>query len=478
MSTDTDGNLGDEMTNLCEVTANFSHTIGRGSPYVFGEQESPYGLSFGDEKFASVFVGRGFTFERLSIDLSRIVPTTTVHDYNANRHNVQDPATWRWGSLSKLSSYGGAGLVFMASIDNAPSWLTCDGSTAGVPNDWSVWRNIVAKVYAYLRVYPCIQFVELHAVGRSVAGSSYPSTMLAYHDIFTNTAEAIHSIDRDIPFGATMPAFPEGLTWIDSLLDPYWMSAAANVAFVSFPSYDEGEAHDESDITVLRAVATKHGRSDVPFFVNSWNFTDNVGISSMNNASSDAISYVGERLTQFIRAGVNGANLSSMSINSVNLRQKSSGIYSDLSFMPKVRSFFMMSKILGLGAGISVVVQSENIVGDILSPLAAINVFLQPVLCLTNNTTLSTSCTLNVIGLVPNNVYNMLIWEASVFDKTEQPREAITFTCDENGTYIFPPTPIPPKSVVGMVMTRVVTESSMPTPSRHNVSRGCNHRYR
>jgi len=89
---------------------------------------------------------------------------------------------------------------------------------------------------------------------------------------------------------------------------------------------------DPVDIANWQAVAAKYGKPDMPIFMTEWNYAYWLGVTPMNMESTDAISYVGKRLTNFYVNHLAGANIYTMSVTSAG--DQMGGIFTNGTFMP------------------------------------------------------------------------------------------------------------------------------------------------
>lgn len=178
----------------------------------------------------------------------------------------------------------------------------------------------------------------------------------------------------------------------------------------------------------------------------------------LNSRSTDAISYVGRRLTNFLASGATGATMYHMAQSVDDPRNgldglAGSGLFTNLTFMPKIQTFRLMSVILGLGKSQSQIMQTSFTVGPLTAAVAAVNGAGQPVLCLTNEGATATSVSLSLKGLTPTHGYSVAVWEASAFDLTRAVRETLLIVTNGSGASSNARVVVKGKSVVGLVFT-------------------------
>ncbi|MEW5309704.1 MAG: hypothetical protein WDW38_001568 [Sanguina aurantia] len=153
------------------ILADFSSPTGiTGSPLILGEQDSPQKTSV-----ITGFMQQGFTFERLGVAIYNVVPSnTTLADYKANVNNVQDPSTWNYGYLQKLTYFQ----------QNVLGKKKCD---------MDVWYDIVMKISLYLNQFASVRYIEVwNEPGGpflTIKQSPYANYTAAYTDIYYHTVQ-------------------------------------------------------------------------------------------------------------------------------------------------------------------------------------------------------------------------------------------------------------------------------------------------
>ena len=128
------------------------------------------------------------------------------------------------------------------------------------------------------------------------------------------------------------------------------------------------------------------------------------------------------------------------------------GIFENGTFMPKVRTFYLLSKVLGLGKGESVLKQTSWTANqNITNGGTAINVDNQKVVWMTNDTPKADSVSMVVKGLNSSTQYSASVWEASALNDVQTERQSIKFTTDATGrgSFIFT---VASQSVTGFII--------------------------
>ena len=444
------------------LTADFSVNNGIGHPYVFGEGGAPK-----DAVTATNMVSQGFTLKRTACDMDWLLGDPqyiTLEDYKNDVNGIRtNPAKVWLSNSNELINYGSKGMKFIAILGYVPTWLSFSpNSHNGVPKDWSVWEELVQKVYLKYKTYNCVEYIEIwnEPSGEflDLTGSPYTSKLTAYKDIYYHTVKAIHAVDTTIiPLGGPTAGNPraDGTAWADSMLsDP---RIAKDVNFFSYHFYSKGSAGSESDSSIIanwKAVATKYGKPDMPIFITEWNSSYNKEIIRLNDDSPEAISFVGKRLTDFYVNHLFGATIFTMGQRS-EWATSMCGIFEDGTFMPKVRTFYLMSKVLSLGKGESALKQTIWTAGqngqNITNAGSAITVDNQKVVWMTNDTQDTLRVSMIIKGLIPSTQYSASVWEASATNTTQSERQSIKFRADKTGKGGFQ-FAVASKSVTGIIL--------------------------
>ena len=76
-------------------------------------------------------------------------------------------------------------MKFIATIGYGPTWLSFNNTSEnGVPKDWSVYEELVQKVYLKYKTYNCVEYIEIwnEPTGHflDLTGSPYTSRLTAY----------------------------------------------------------------------------------------------------------------------------------------------------------------------------------------------------------------------------------------------------------------------------------------------------------
>lgn len=436
------------------LTVDFSISKGIGHAFVFGQQEAPINVS----SVVTDVINQGFVFQRSNLMVNNIVPTSTIDNYRNNINNIQDPKNW-WISYvsTALNTYGNAGMKVLVGYSYVPNWLSCNPkSHNGVPKDWVIYEDIIAKISTYMKTKSFVVGVEVwnEPTGEflDITGSPYKTKLSAYKDIYFHTAKAIRSVDSDIPIGGPVAGDSKqwARDWADSLLnDP---RITDNVNFLTYHLYDFGTSSDATDIPLWKAIGAKYGKPNMPVYLDEWNYSYDISgqsLSPMNNIAPDAIAYCGRRLTDFYVNHLDGATIFTMGYNPTS---GMGGINTGGTFTPKVSAFYLMSKVLGLGKGDGALKQTTWIPNlNITNGGAAVNANNQKVIWMTNDTGKADRVTILISGLNPTTQYAASVWEASILNTAQTERESMKFSTDATGKGSFK-FAVASKSVTGIII--------------------------
>lgn len=248
---------------------------------VFGEQDSPQ-----IAPLVPAIMAQGFTLERLGCNFWNIVPSNiTLSNYQSNFMGANNTVTWNFGSLFKLGyfrssagsgSRSGSAMKFMVTLAYAPRFLTYDGTTTGVPQDWNVYMDIVSKVCIYLKAYSSVKYLEIwnepDGGFLTIGGSPYTTKAAAYMDIYFYTVQAIKASGMSVLIGGTAGADPvNSLALANAMLSNPKISA--DVGFLTYHHYDGDSGTDIADAYLWEALALSHNRTALPVFVDEWNYS-------------------------------------------------------------------------------------------------------------------------------------------------------------------------------------------------------------
>ncbi|MFC5402546.1 DUF7402 domain-containing protein [Cohnella soli] len=439
------------------VSADFTVNNGTGHPYVFGAAIGGVKTTMLDSLQQS-----GMNLVRRDAYLSEIVPKTTIEDYKNNVGNVADPANWDWSKYGWVDEYHNRGIKIMLIISYVPDWLTfvkkVEKDNHYPPKDLTVYRDIVTKIYAHFQGK--VDYVEIwnepdtdwfmnltdspYATDIANHPKGTPGECLtAYKDIYEAASLGVRSVDATIPIGG--PAvFDATLTnWATSMLSDNRIKN--NVDFLTYHDYQTNYNPVET-VTAWQSVAASSGKPNIPVFVTEWNYGGDP--HPMNGASVEAISYVGNRLTNMYKQHAAGSTI--FANDDFVTWPDYFGVYDNGDLTPRASAYRLMSVDLGLGSGDSVI-NSVSFGSPIKNAGAATNANGDKVVWLVNDGTSQTTVNLNVAGLGSISSAYANIYEAS--ERSDATSTAQTVPVAVSGGNTSVAFNVPAKSIVGVLFS-------------------------
>jgi hypothetical protein len=352
------------------VTVNYASIVNSGgTPLLFGGSNEP---NPGDQaSFYPQATTSGVKFQRGSIHVDQVVPASTVSAFltamtggsggSYVTGSVADPSTWTWGPTTWASNAHGQGWTTMANLLNAPTWLTYNGGTGGIPSNWTVWQYIVKAIVVHEGSN--LNYIELLNETQyeiSLTGSPYTTLQSAVNDYYYYGAVAARSGSSSIKIGgdadathsfATLPGLIADTTITSNLLQ-----------FVSYHVYGTNPAGDDN-IASLASTLSSNGRGGLPIFLTEWNYT--IGVSSPNVNGVTVVNFVAYQLMVMTgQPQLSGAAYFSFLPNNevispyedcsgcVNYTKAFySGTNGIATLLPQSRAYRLLSVALGLGTG-------------------------------------------------------------------------------------------------------------------------------
>ncbi len=347
-------------TKPTTVSVDFSLSTAKGSPLVFGGSHHP-NINHADawNKIQNV----GVTMIRTDLAMNYMIRNTTLQDYKSNKNDIQNIKNWNNIDLKKINNvFAEAHSRDMKTIgimDYAPPWLTHDGSDFGVPTDWEVFEDIVKKTYKYHRNE--LDYVELwneanHGHFLRPAGSGM-SRAEAYEKIYYHAAKAIREVDAEandgkiIPLGGPVDPSPNDTALLEPILKNEVTRRQVN--FISYHNYYTAEPSWDKYKTLLK----QYNMENYPIFITEWNIDGKNEVDDPKKTSVDAIIYTGNKLVDFLKMGLTGANY--YSLQSIKEGSVYLGFYkwvnNKAELLPQGKTWMIMSRQMGLGKGESTI---------------------------------------------------------------------------------------------------------------------------
>jgi len=349
------------ITDTNTIIIDFAKQTATGSPLVFGGAHAP---NLEHQDAWDLLADAGVTMIRRDFWIENEVPRNiTLADYKANKNNVQDPDTWNKTVINETNSiYQNAkdrGMKVMAILSYAPAWLTHSGTNVGVPKDWGVYEDIVKKSYRLHRPY--LDMIEIWNEPDLVDFLNIKNSGLskneAYLKIFTIASQAIREVDTEMNDGKIIPIIAPAVSEpLDTaLLEYLFKSNVSNYLHgVSIHSYNKTEPSWSKYLTVLK----KYGKGNLPIYVSEWNKTAEYIINNNYVSSDIAVPYTGNKLIQFLKGGIAGANYFSTTFfdpESPSKYTNSFGFYRQTDnkseLLPQGKTWQLLSRTLSLGSG-------------------------------------------------------------------------------------------------------------------------------
>lgn len=452
-------------TDRVGLNINFSKQIATGSPLVFGGASNPNVL---DQDAWDLLASVGITSIRRDFWMETEVPKNiTLADYKANKNNVQDPKNWNWSSgwnnidivNKSFQNAQKRGMKTIAILTYAPAWLTYSGSEHGVPKDWDVYRDLVKKLYKIHRPY--IDMMEVwneptYTNFLVLTGSPYKTRGDAYKDLYINATRAIREVDTEINDGKQMPIIGVvGHTPMDTSVLESMVSSPQKNPLVSAVSYHNYHIEEPSNM-YYKEVLKKAGKENIPIYLTEWNLSPDESKVNPYHTSNLAIAYTGKKLIGFLNEGLAGANYFAMNQNDpskVRNFQSAFGFYrKDTNgksyLLPQGRTWQVLSKSLGLGAGQSQIFDTSE--PPPLAMTAFINNAGQRGIALANDTNTESYIAVSLQMLGTTNWDTIKVYAASATQDGKIPctLDLIGSLADQS-LWIT----LPPQSVVGLTIS-------------------------
>lgn len=342
-----------DATSTASITADYAQTSAHTTKYMFGVSSWPRMST----DYATMLADAGITMIRQSsIGMEHIVPQTTVADYLNNVNDVQNPSTWNWNPSGNfetiqendVDAFNAAGIDVFSIIAYTPSWLGVTTAYGAMPSNWAVYEDIVKKIYQHYK--DKIDYFEIFnepEIEISLGGSGYANNWSAYNALYEHALDAINSVSGPrTPVGGPAAAFTTNYGWLSGTLgDPTY---GDDVDFASWHNYGNASTYDTGVYSWKNAAAVA-GKPDLPTFVSEYNQ------GAGNSNSTDAIPWVGGRLSALMDAGVTGAFIYGTDDRATgwnaSVRHDWHIINQDGTLTPRMWPIRLLSKKLGLGLG-------------------------------------------------------------------------------------------------------------------------------
>jgi len=352
------------------ATINYADNINsNGTPLIFGGSNEP---NPGDQaSFYPQATTSGVKFERGSIHVDQVVPTSTVSAFLAAMTggsggsyvsgSVADPSTWNWGPTTWASYAHGQGWTTMANLLNCPTWLAYSGTTGGIPSNWAVWQYIVKAIVVhegsnlnYLEVLNETQY-EI-----SLTGSPYTTLQSAVNAYYFEGATGARAGSSSLKIGGDADATTNFNT-LPGLIEDTGISSNL-LQFVSYHVYSSNPVTGDN-IASLASTLSNNGRGGLPIFLTEWNYTIGANCNCIDDGN-ETVNFTAQMLMEMTgQTQLSGAAFFSFLPNNEVISGYEdcgcsnypfafySGTNDVATLLPVARAWRLLSADLGLGAG-------------------------------------------------------------------------------------------------------------------------------
>lgn len=342
------------------VSVDYAVNTVQGSPYVFGFNKNPLQSQASDifPKLKDI----GMTRIRNTAYMDKLNMCTSIAAWNANTGNCADPATWDWSTFWWVGQAKANNMKVSMIFAYAPAFLTYSGDIFGIPKDWSIYEDIVKKIYT--KYQSDIDWVEiLNEPNASwflnLTGSGYADSQTAIKDFYYHIAKAIRSVNTTVPMGG-LSSYGMETANLAAVLDDSRVPHSS-VNFGSFHEYSRNAGN--VDINPMKSTFTTRGyASTVPIMVTEFNTEPSYSEERSYNSGS----WLGLQMSRFIKQGYYALDYYSAYPSYYPLSgepyfsptdKSNYGMYTwndatgTSSLLPMAYTYKILSKKLGLGAG-------------------------------------------------------------------------------------------------------------------------------
>ncbi len=443
-----------------QITVDYTKKDSVGSGLVFG------GAQYPDSHEAEVWdmlEEVGVTSMRTDFYLENMVPfATNIEDYKNNKNDVQNVHTWRTDFIqTRKDAFTNAkqhGMKTMGIMSYAPPWLTYSGEARSVPKDWDVYENIVKKAYEIHRNN--ISYLDLwnepthHEAFLDVGDSGFTPEE-AYVEIFYHAAKAVREVDKEkndgkkVLIGGPASDNPAAVNMLEAILKDE--RTRGYLDYVSYHNYHIAEPSWDKHKEVLK----KYNMEDLPIYLNEWNYKPETHENSPYKTSYPAILFTSNKLVDFLKMGIAGANYYSL----LQVQEPQEGKFTQylafyrvnngkVELLPQARSWRLLSKKMSLGKGNSTIIIPQEKIED-LNMIAFINSSNQKGVVIINNSMSPISVNLQLKNMSKNTYIKFSAYYASANNEAKDPvYEGLLKAKDSSLDF---PIYIPEESVMGVV---------------------------
>jgi hypothetical protein len=357
-----------------KLSVNYDNAITTSSPLIFGGAHTP----LEDHQDAwDKMQEAGVTMIRRDFFIEQVLPSNiTIDDYRSNKNNIQDPKNWNQDTIKSTQyRYQEAhkrGMKTMGIVDYEPAWLSASHTSYGMPTDWTVYEDLVKKMYSLYR--NDLDYLEIWnepTYDRFMDVTNSNLTMEEiYIEISKHTIKAIREVDKEkndgkiIPIGGLVADNPvyTGKTLEAMLKVPELKNG---LSFISYHNY----GHPEPSSELFRNILKANDLPNMPLFLTEWNSTSDEHEQLPEKIGDKAITYTAKQFLTYIDQNLAGANyymMEPVDFDIPGIGKKYMGFYrwegDKAVLLPQAKTWRLFSAKMGMGAGESKIypVRSDN----------------------------------------------------------------------------------------------------------------------
>jgi len=412
-------------TKPTEMIINYAKPTATGSPLIFGGSHMP---PVEHQDAWNQLQEVGVTSVREDLAMNWMVRNTTLEDYKNDVNDIQNIDKWNTVDLKNINrkflEAKKRGIKTIGIVDYIPPWLGANSTEFGVPKDWGVFEDLVKKTYSYHR--NALDYVEIwnepNWTPFLVVTNSGMDRQSAYAQIYYHAAKAIREVDKEandgkvIPIGGPANSEPRGTSLLETVIQNKETRSMLN--FASYHNYDTPEPSWAN----YKALLKKYHMDNFPLFITEWNIDGENGKNNPNKTSDQAILFTGNKLVDFLKMGLTGANY--FSLQQIKDGSQYLGFYrwknGKAELLPQGKSWRLLSKQMGLGNGKSYIYSPEKNYMDFNS-LGFTNAAGNDGIVIINNNTSGSLINVQLQNLHKGNYLKASVYFASASNDTKKP---------------------------------------------------------
>lgn len=360
------------------ISVDYSKQTAKGSPLIFGGNHAP-NVEHQDawNKIAEV----GVTSIRKDLFIDKALPNNiSINDYLKNKNGAADTENWNWNEINKIkdifSNAKKRNFKTIGILCYNPAWLTFSKTPYGVPISWTVYEDIVKKIYKIHRNN--LDYIEIwNEPDWNIFFNTKNSGLSpeeAYSILYYHATKAIREVDssfndgKTIPIGGPANSDVYHTSVLETLLKSKRINTESNLNYISYHNYETKYNVKEPSWTYYKTVLKKYNLQNKNVMITEWNY-DSEGYQKPNkyNTGNDAVIYTANKFIDFLKMGLYGAFyhiLEPIAINKPKGGEGYFGFYSwkngKAELLPQAKTWRILSKSMGLGTGESKIISTQN----------------------------------------------------------------------------------------------------------------------